>query len=158
MKKRMRGISRIDSKSTHGWYVRIYADGGVFNSKLFSDRQFGGKKKALEGAIVWRDHNEMVAQLYKAQHATKKKRVPIYRNKPKNNSSGIIGVHTVHSTVKGKTVIYVQATWRENGKSCSKKFYVTKKRTLEEAFEQAVALRKQKEQELLEAWQTEENP
>ncbi len=152
MNKKLKGISRIDSRSTHGWYVRIYANGGVFTSKLFSDRQYGSKEKALKNAIAWRDHNQMVADIYKKEHPMPKKRPPYYKKKPKNNSSGIVGVHTVHSSKGDKKVVYVQATWSENGQPRSKKFYITKKRSVEEALKQAKELRKQKEKELYKAW------
>ncbi len=152
MRKKLHGISRIDSRSTHGWYARIYANGGVFASKLFSDRQFGGKQKALDGAIKWRDHNQMVADLNKKKPSIAK-RPPFFDKKPKNNVSGVVGVHKVHSFSKGKDIVYIQATWSEFGRTRSKKFYVSATRTEEEAFEQAIALRKQKEQELYEKWQ-----
>ncbi len=152
MKKKLKGISRIDSKSTHGWYVRIYADGGVFTSKLFSDRQYGSKEKALKSAIAWRDHNQMVADIYKKEHPMPKRRPPFYQKKPKNNLSGTVGVHAVHAKAGAQEIIYVQATWSEDGKPRSKKFYVNKKRSLEEAFKLAKELRKQKEKELYENW------
>ena len=80
MKSKYHGISRIDSKHTHGWYVRVYANGGVFVSKLFSDRLYGGKQKALENAIKYRDHNEMVAELERAKYQSVKRK-PFYNRK-----------------------------------------------------------------------------
>lgn len=50
----MRGISRIDSGSTHGWFVRGYRNGKTY-SKLFSDLKLGGKDKALAKAATYRD-------------------------------------------------------------------------------------------------------
>ena len=50
----MKGISRIDSGSTHGWFVRSYRAGRTY-SKLFSDRKYGGKNKALQLAKSHRD-------------------------------------------------------------------------------------------------------
>jgi hypothetical protein len=151
MKSKYPGISRIDSKHTHGWYVRVYANGGVFVSKLFSDRLYGGKQKALKNAIIFRDHNQMVAQLERAKYKSTKRK-PFYKRKAKNSTSGITGVNEVKSMTKGKLVHYFQATWSEDGKLHSKKFYVNKKRTREEAFEQAVAFRKQMEKELYKKW------
>lgn len=49
-----KGISRIDSTSTHGWFVRGYRNGKTY-SKLFSDRKCGGKAKALNEARTYRD-------------------------------------------------------------------------------------------------------
>lgn len=146
-KKKNKGISRIDSKNTHGWYVRIYANGGVFTSKLFSDRQYGSKAKALESATAFRDHNQMVADLQKSE-GNYPPRKPFYKKAPKNNVSGVVGVHKVVSKINNKEIVYYQATWNDSGKLFTKKFYVSKKRSEEQAFEQAKAYRKKIEDEL----------
>ena len=70
--RKLKNISRIDSKNTHGWYVRIYLNGRVFAAKLFSDKICGGKEKALKYAVLYRDHNQMVADL---QRTTFKRKV-----------------------------------------------------------------------------------
>lgn len=59
----MKGISRIDSGSTHGWFVRGYK-GGLTYSKLFSDKKNGGKGKALKLAKEYRDklHKELKSE------------------------------------------------------------------------------------------------
>lgn len=49
-----KGISRIDSNSTHGWFVRGYRNGKTY-SKLFSDRKCGSKSKAYKLAREYRD-------------------------------------------------------------------------------------------------------
>ncbi len=157
MRSKYPGISRIDSKHTHGWYVRVYANGGVFVSKLFSDRLYGGKQKALKNAIIFRDHNQMVAELERAKYQSTKRK-PFYNKRSKNNKSGITGVNEVKSMNKGRLVHYFQATWSESGKLKSKKFYVNSKRTREEAFKLAVNFRKQKEQELYEEWLKKNQP
>ena len=54
-RSRTRFISRIDSGSTHGYFVRTYKKGKVLEPKLFSDRKIGGKRKALEAAKAYRD-------------------------------------------------------------------------------------------------------
>lgn len=60
-----RGISRIDSGSTHGWFVRGYRNGKTY-SKLFSDRKCGGKTKAHKMAKAHRDElDEMLAAIPK---------------------------------------------------------------------------------------------
>jgi hypothetical protein len=145
------GISRIDSKHTHGWYVRVYANGGVLKSKLFSDRIFGGKKQALDNAKKFRDHYQMVAALHKSKtHSSRRK--PFYKVPPKNNTSGVVGVNEVKTRMQGRDVHYFQATWSEEGKAKSKKFYITSKRTREEAYKLAVDLRKSKEEMLQSVW------
>ena len=57
-----KGISRIDSGSTHGWFVRGYRNGKTF-SRLFSDRKCGGKRIALRMAREYRDqlHADLAA-------------------------------------------------------------------------------------------------
>lgn len=55
--RKLRGISRIDSGSTHGWFVRRYKAGKTF-SRLFSDRKLGGKGKAKSAALSYRDELE----------------------------------------------------------------------------------------------------
>ncbi len=150
--KKYYGISRIDSKHTHGWYVRVYANGGVFTSKLFSDRLYGGKQTALNNAIKFRDHNKMVSELHKRQGRNPNR--PVYYTKPpKNNSSGIVGVNEVTTKINGKPVHYFQATWSEDGRPMSQKFYISKKRDKDTAFKQAVKLRRQKEKEMQKSWE-----
>jgi len=66
-KNKNKGISRIDSGSTHGWFVRGYRNGKTY-SKLFSDRKCGGKTKALNLAKEYRDQlNEELAAIPKKQ-------------------------------------------------------------------------------------------
>ena len=61
--KRNKGISRIDSGSTHGWFVRGYKNGKT-HSKLFSDLKCGGKRKAQIQARMHRDElYEKLAQI-----------------------------------------------------------------------------------------------
>ncbi|MBN1407366.1 MAG: hypothetical protein JW956_06245 [Calditrichaceae bacterium] len=151
MKKMHKGISRIDSKNTHGWYVRIYANGGVFVSKLFSDRLHGGKQQALKDAISYRDHNQMVADLKRKDMRSRSKR-PFYSKPPKNNTSGVVGVNEILSTSNGKKVHYFQATWSENGKARSKKYYITPNRTTQQAREAAIQHRLTMVNKLEENW------
>jgi hypothetical protein len=52
---RAKGISRIDhpARRTHGWYVRMYAQGKVQDARLFSDGRYGGASEALEAALAF---------------------------------------------------------------------------------------------------------
>lgn len=149
--KKYPGISRIDSKHTHGWYVRVYANGGVFASKLFSDRLYGGKQHALNNALKYREHNKMVADLHKREGRNPNRR-PFYTTPPKNNHSGHVGVNEVKTSIRGREVHYFQATWSDDGKANSCKFYVSKKRTREEALDLAVKMRKEKEIFMQKQW------
>ncbi len=144
----MRGISRIDSKNTHGWYVRVYANGGVFCSKLFSDRIYGSKEDALTAAKKYRDHNQEVADKYKRE-GRNPHRKPLYSKAPRNNTTGQVGVNEVEAVLNGRKVHYFQATWSINGVPNSQKFYVSKKRTREQALKEAIACRKKMEKEVM---------
>lgn len=81
-----KGISRIDSGSTHGWFVRGYRNGKTY-SKLFSDLKCGGKEKALEMARAHRDrlHDELDTIPTKPRA-----RRIVYRDV--RNTTGILGV------------------------------------------------------------------
>ncbi len=52
-----KSVSRIDSRNTHGWYVRV-----KFNrqnhTKFFTDNVHGGKDSALDAAVRWRNQKE----------------------------------------------------------------------------------------------------
>lgn len=148
---KLKNISRIDSKNTHGWYVRIYLNGKVFAAKLFSDKICGGKDKALKYAKLYRDHNQMVADV---QRTTSKRKIrkPFFANPSRNNSSGIVGVNEVSTKIRGREVNYIQATWSEEGKPKSKKFYISKYRSKDQAFKEAIKLRKEKEKEMEKIW------
>lgn len=52
-----RFLVRIDSKNTHGWYVKITKPGNAkpIATKLFSDKKLGGSGIALASASLWRD-------------------------------------------------------------------------------------------------------
>jgi hypothetical protein len=81
----MKGISRIDTKDTHGWYVRIYKNGKTY-SKLYSDNKYGGKDRALQVAYKAR----LVAlEALKDLPKESKRRLVM---SDKRNKSGIIGV------------------------------------------------------------------
>ncbi len=47
-------ITRLDYKRTHGWWVR-FERGEDHIRKLFSDKTYGGKNKALSAARQFRD-------------------------------------------------------------------------------------------------------
>jgi hypothetical protein len=131
--------------------VRVYGNGGVITSKLFSDRLHGGKEVALNKATKFRDQNEKIAKKLKRE-GRNPNRKPFYSRAPKNNQSGHVGVNEVKTHIRGKEVHYFQATWSEKGKANSCKFYVSKKRTREEAEKLAIKLRMSKENQLKKQW------
>ena len=84
--RRNKGISRIDSGSTHGWYVRGYKNGMTY-AKLFSDRKSGGKSKAQNLARQYRE--ELYGRLAQIPSKPRGRRI-VYRDS--RNSTGVIGV------------------------------------------------------------------
>jgi len=124
---KIKGISRIDSNHTHGWFVRIYRDGRTV-SKFFSDGVHGGKQQALDRAQKYKED-------YEREHppSSASRRV---RTKPqKNNKTGFAGI---------------SETYDRPGVARTKAFHFSKYG----GREAAIAFRKQKEAEILEASST----
>ena len=47
-------VSRVDHKTTHGWFVRFWLK-GFSTTKLFSDNPFGGSQQSLRAACAYAD-------------------------------------------------------------------------------------------------------
>ncbi len=93
-----KGISRIDSGSTHGWFVRGYKNGKIY-PKLFSDLKCGGKRKALQEARQFRDElYEKLAQIPSKPRG----RWIISRNS--RNTTGVMGVSRLASRTRHGTI------------------------------------------------------
>ena len=143
----MRGISRIDSKGTHGWFVRIYMRDREVHSKLFSDKKLGGKDEALE-----------LARQYRDEYVIPEDKLPVrptmryYKKAPKNNKTGVVGVCKTFERSnggKGKKIPCYGVSWvPEPNKPKNKKFYLSQYGSEEEAFKAAVAFRREKEVEI----------
>ena len=102
-----KGISRIDSGSTHGWFVRGYKNGKTY-SKLFSDLKCGGKKKAQDMAIAHRD--ELHGKLEKIPQKPRGRRI-VYRDS--RNTTGVLGVcRTAKRSANGKVNECYSVSWR----------------------------------------------
>ena len=84
--KKYINIRRFDTdiNHTHAWLVQVQRQGGIF-IKMFSDRLYGGKQKALNAAIEFRDNTLTAVSNYKYHY----QRRSILR---RNNTSGIPGV------------------------------------------------------------------
>jgi hypothetical protein len=80
---KLKSISRIDSRNTHGWYVRVKFQ-GTEHRKLFSDNKYGNKLSSLVAAKKYRD--ELEASLGKPRT----NRLVISSNK--RNRTGVVGV------------------------------------------------------------------
>lgn len=139
-------ISRIDSKKTHGWQVRITYQGKYY-SKLFSDSLHGGRDKALERAILYRN------QLEKKIGRPRTDRVIV--TKSPRNKTGVIGVRrTYHYTGSYKedgspntTEVY-EVSWQPEKNKIQKKTFSIRKYGEKEAFRLAYEFRKEKERAL----------
>ncbi len=131
-----KGISRIDSGSTHGWFVRGYRNGRTW-SRLFSDRKCGGREEALAAARAFRDrlHAELQAQ----PKAPRARRIV---QRDARNTTGVLGVcRTVKKGPGGARYECYSVSWRpEPGKQkCTS--YSIRKYGEERAFQLAVAHR-----------------
>ena len=94
-----KGISRIDSGSTHGYFVRAYRNGKTY-AKLFSDRKSGGKGKAQRLAKAYRD--ELHAQL-----------AEIPKQQRQRRTTGELGVSRIAKpTANGNTYEVFSVSWR----------------------------------------------
>ena len=132
-----KGISRIDSGSTHGWFVRGYKNGKTY-SRLFSDQKCGDKEAALAEARVFRD------RLYqKLEEIPKSPRARRIVMRDARNSTGVLGVcRTAKRSPNGTSNECYSVSWRpapgvQKCTSFSIRKYGDKK-----AFQLAVAHRK----------------
>jgi hypothetical protein len=132
-----KGISRIDSRATHGWFVRGYKNGKTF-SKLFSDLKLGGNTKALDMATAYRD--ELHSKLEKIPKKERARRI-VYRDS--RNRTGVLGVcRFARRSSSGRVHERYSVTWRpkpgvEKATSFSIRKYGEKK-----AFRLAIAHRR----------------
>jgi hypothetical protein len=142
----IKNISRIDSKDTHGWFLRLYRDGQTF-SKFFSDNRYGGKEEALEAARQYKIEYEKKYRLSEPRSC---------RQKPqRNNKTGVLGVSETYTRGRtGKIIPCFTVSWRPQPNiSKTKKFSIlTYGRQV--AFEMAVAFRKKMEAEILQQCET----
>lgn len=93
-----KGISRIDSGSTHGWFVRGYRNGKTF-SRLFSDIKNGGKEAALAKARQFK--HELKQKLDKLPAEPRPRRIV---TRDARNSTGVLGVCRTSKKSPGGTV------------------------------------------------------
>lgn len=140
---KQKGISRIDSGSTHGWFVRGYRNGKTY-SKLFSDRKWGSKKAAHEAAQQHR--TQLLKELAHIPQEKKQRRL-VFRDA--RNSSGVIGVcRTSKKSASGKTNECYSVSWRpEPGVQKCTSFSI-RKYGEKKAFQLAVAYRKERLREI----------
>ncbi len=134
-KKDMKGISRIDSNGTHGWYVRVYKNGKTY-SKLYSDNKYNGKERALKFA---RKAREMAVETMRSIPDEPVRR---FVTSDKRNKSGVLGVSKTKKKLKsGRTVHYYQVTWSPKPGKLKNKQWSTLKYGEDKAFRLAVEFR-----------------
>jgi len=138
-----KGISRIDSGSTHGWFVRGYKNGRTY-SKLFSDMKCGGKRKAQQMAKEYRDqlHEELAAI-----PAKPRSRRIVYRDS--RNTTGVLGVCKTRKISSNGTVNECYSvSWRPKPGIQKCTSFSIKKYGERKAFNLAVAHRKKMMREI----------
>lgn len=141
--KSKKGISRIDSGSTHGWFVRGYRNGKTY-SKLFSDRKCGGKTKALNLAVEHRD--ALYEELGTIPKRTRQRRIV---KSDSRNTTGELGVsRTTKIGPNGTKHECYSVSWRpEPGVQKCTSFSI-KKYGEKKAFKMAVEHRRNKMKEI----------
>lgn len=140
----MKGISRIDSKSTHGWYARVYRP--ILLNKLFSDRKHGGRENSLAAAQQWLVENTQ----RNLPQITPGYPYPFFRTIPANNTSGRLGVSVTYSRhgrgrKQGLEFLIFNVHYRAEGRAKTQSFYPTKEISKEGAFLKACQFRKEYE-------------
>lgn len=138
-----KGLSRIDSESTHGWFVRGYKNKKTY-SKLFSDKKYGGKAESLEAASKYRD--ALAEELKEIPSEPRPRRVV---TSDIRNSTGVLGVCRISKkTASGGVSESYSVTWRpEPGvQKCSS--FSIRKYGEKEAFRLAVELRRKQMAEI----------
>ena len=132
-----KGVSRIDSGSTHGWFVRGYKNGKTF-SKLFSDLKRGGKTKALDMATAYRD--ELHSKLEKIPKKERARRI-VYRDC--RNRTGVLGVCRIaRRSASGRVNECFSVSWRPEPGVQKSTSYAIRKHGEKKAFRLAKAHRR----------------
>lgn len=141
--KSRRNVIRIDHKKTHGWQVRIMADGKEY-SKFFSDKKYGGQKQALSKATAHRDNMlEHLEPKMKKKPSSYDTRF-LYED-ARNKSTGVVGVTRYMDVQKsGNAYPYYQTTIHlEKGKAITRSRSI-QKHGEESAFLQICEIRREK--------------
>jgi len=143
MKKKDQGISRIDSNSTHGWFVRGYKNKKTY-SKLFSDKKYGGKGKSLIAAREFKE--ELILKLEKIRPVKRLRRIV---SSDSRNKTGILGVCRLEKlSSSGETYASYSVTWRPKPGIQKCTSFSIRKYGEKQAFKLAVNLRKAKMEEV----------
>ncbi|HMP82420.1 MAG TPA: AP2/ERF family transcription factor [Verrucomicrobiota bacterium] len=116
------GVARIDQpeKHNHGFFVRIQRRGRV-HSAFFTDKKYGGRKKALAAAIA--HHRKLRRKLGPRTTPDRRWLAELRR---RNNSSGIVGVKRILRRGKLPGEHWV-ATWSPKPRMVARKSYSVRK-------------------------------
>jgi hypothetical protein len=135
--KKEKGISRIDSGSTHGWFVRGYRNGKTF-SRLFSDLKYGGRDNALAGARQFKA--ELQARLKEIPAEPRARKIVTHDAR---NRTGVLGVcRTAKKSSNGTVSECYSVSWRPSPGVQKCTSFSIRKYGDRKAFELAVAHRK----------------
>ena len=143
------GISRIDSETTHGWFVRIYLpQKKIYHSKLFSDALCGEKEQALQ-------LSKQYQEVYTKAHINEVAPCPNPRIRPRRarkSPTGVLGVRACSSYSNSKKrfrkVFCYRVNWTErNGEQQTANFSIRKYGSDEAAKAAAIAFRRSWEEE-----------
>ncbi len=112
----LKHITRLDYQKTHGWWVRIRRKSNP-SSKLFSDGVYGGRDKALEAALAWRD-DKLTAAPKQTTRTTE--------SSSKTIKTGVPGLCV--SFVNGATssLAHLQVSVQRHGKRTSTRYSISK--------------------------------
>ena len=141
--RKFKSISRIDQpeKHTHGWYVRVHYRGKQI-AKFIPDRQYGGKKKALDAAVKFRDETEVEIGKPRTER-------PVVARKARKKAA-VIGVRQVVKHTRGAdgevhdNPVY-EVTWSPRPNVVQRTSVSIRKYGKREAFRRACEIRRQKE-------------
>ncbi|MFA6956387.1 MAG: hypothetical protein WC538_10985 [Thermoanaerobaculia bacterium] len=114
----IRGITRMDYERATGWLVRVYR-GGTTHSKFFADSLHGGKRRAKQAAVEYRD-------MYEELHPSPPRSIPpsAISTRPVLASTRVRGVsETFQRTPAGKKIPCFSVSYRLGGVRKSKRFY-----------------------------------
>lgn len=83
--KNRKPVSRVDSNNTHGWFARVYRAEWV-GPRSFTDRQYGGRKKAEIAANQWVEIAEERLPVIRPMPILKKASVHVREDKKSGRS------------------------------------------------------------------------
>jgi len=138
-----RNITRMDHEKVRGYWVRVVKDGKLYQ-RLFSDGQYGGKRRAMQAAREYRD--EVRKKLF-GDKADAQRRV---FTSCRRNTSGMVGVHYVEKKRNGSVTRAYVASWcPTKGGPQKHKYFSVNQLGKREAYRQACAYRQARVEEIL---------